>query len=399
MLSGSAMFQLCDQAVASFEQVWKHTGNASLDVLRLWGNHEVPAQLPSPSFGVAGFQKLTHCLSRGEGGLECDLVVVDEAHVSLAPKFSRVLSLLMGANTRLFGLTATPGRTLHESDETRRLARLYGNNLVGLDFGGVPVITALQRKGVLAVVDRQPLPSNLPVLLTEAEWAAVARGGDFPEDVLKRLALDRTRNLAILEKLRALATDGRQTLVFAASVNQSRILAAMMIALGVEAGHVDANTPREVRRVLINRFRRKEIRFLMNYGILTTGFDAPQVDCVFIARPTTSVVLYSQMIGRGLRGPTVGGTSTCLLVDVIDNFENMPNDIDNVYDYFSSVLERGVVRPPGRVPAVRHPLSVLGRSAGSQRFLFSPFIQARAMRHLFRELIPTPGSSRNPMES
>lgn len=60
---------------------------------------------------------------------------------------------------------------------------------------------------------------------------------------------------------------------------------------------------------------------LCNYGVLTTGFDAPSVRCVVVARPTVSHVLYEQMIGRGLRGPAFGGTDQCLIIDVDDNIQ------------------------------------------------------------------------------
>jgi len=60
---------------------------------------------------------------------------------------------------------------------------------------------------------------------------------------------------------------------------------------------------------------------LCNYGVLTTGFDAPKVEAVVIARPTDSPVLYEQMIGRGMRGPLNGGTVECRIVDLIDHIE------------------------------------------------------------------------------
>ena len=59
----------------------------------------------------------------------------------------------------------------------------------------------------------------------------------------------------------------------------------------------------------------------MNVGTLTTGFDAPIVRRVIMARPTTSPVLFEQMIGRGLRGPKFGGTEKCTVVDIVDSFE------------------------------------------------------------------------------
>ena len=327
--------ELCEQAVAQFDQVWKHTGSQPIPILRVWEQHGVPQRFPSPSFSVVGFQKFVRRLGRYSNTYDADLVVVDEAHVSLAPRYSAVLDLFQTTGTRYLGLTATPGRAQNVSEDTRALARQFGNRLVGLDFGDLPVITALQERGVLSVIDREEVRTELPFPLSEEEWNSVAEEGDYPSAVLQRLARDRNRNLVILEKLRLLAHEGLQTLVFGTSVSQSRMLAAMMLSMGVSACHIDASTPGDVRRAFVDRFRRKEIQLLMNFGVLTTGFDAPQVDCVFISRPTTSVVLYSQMIGRGLRGPAVGGTATCRLVDVVDNFLNMPGDIVDVYDYFT----------------------------------------------------------------
>jgi superfamily II DNA or RNA helicase len=57
---------------------------------------------------------------------------------------------------------------------------------------------------------------------------------------------------------------------------------------------------------------------LCNFGVLTTGFDAPKTSAVIIARPTTSIVLYSQMIGRALRGVRVGGTAKAIVSTVVD---------------------------------------------------------------------------------
>ena len=69
---------------------------------------------------------------------------------------------------------------------------------------------------------------------------------------------------------------------------------------------------------------------LTNYGVLTTGFDAPKVEAIYITRPCFSKNVYLQMIGRGLRGPANGGTEKCLIVDIKDNFEKM--NITHIYN-------------------------------------------------------------------
>ena len=70
---------------------------------------------------------------------------------------------------------------------------------------------------------------------------------------------------------------------------------------------------------MIEQFRSGQLSVLSNYGVLTTGFDAPKVRAVVVARPTASPLLYEQMIGRGMRGPRFGGTEKCLVIDVEDN--------------------------------------------------------------------------------
>ena len=78
-----------------------------------------------------------------------------------------------------------------------------------------------------------------------------------------------------------------------------------------------------IRRGVIEDFRSGKIEFLCNFGVLTTGFDAPKTECIAIARPTTSEVLYEQIVGRGLRGPEFGGTETCLVMDFADNIKRL----------------------------------------------------------------------------
>lgn len=107
----------------------------------------------------------------------------------------------------------------------------------------------------------------------------------------------------------------------------------MLTYLGYKASHVDGSTDKQTRERILKKFKRNEIQVICNFGVLSTGFDAPNTDVVCIARPTTSIVLYSQMIGRGLRGPAIGGTPSCKLINVRDNIENLP-DYELIFDYF-----------------------------------------------------------------
>lgn len=89
------------------------------------------------------------------------------------------------------------------------------------------------------------------------------------------------------------------------------------------------------RKNIVNKFKNREddLNILINYEVLTTGFDATNIRCVFITRPTNSVVLYSQMLGRGLRGPLMGGNEFCELIDIEDNLERYTNE-SQAFNYF-----------------------------------------------------------------
>jgi len=107
----------------------------------------------------------------------------------------------------------------------------------------------------------------------------------------------------------------------------------MLNLKGVSSASVTSDMNKLTRFRAIESFKRGKCSVLVNYGILTTGFDAPNIDALFITRPTSSIILYSQMLGRGLRGPKVGGNENCILYDVVDNISGY-GDQEDIYEYF-----------------------------------------------------------------
>jgi superfamily II DNA or RNA helicase len=97
-----------------------------------------------------------------------------------------------------------------------------------------------------------------------------------------------------------------------------------LVQAGIPAAVVSGATRPWTRRRLIGEFRSGAIRVLCNCEVLTAGFDAPLVTHVVVARPTVSLVLYQQMIGRGLRGPQFGGTERCVIINCIDRVKMGP---------------------------------------------------------------------------
>ena len=111
-----------------------------------------------------------------------------------------------------------------------------------------------------------------------------------------------------------------RVIYFGPTVLDAECMAFLLRQQGVPSAYVSGNTREVTRRQVIEDFRAGAIKVLCNCEVLTTGFDAPQVTHVVMARPTVSQVLYEQMVGRGLRGPLFGGTETCVIVDCEDNY-------------------------------------------------------------------------------
>ena len=110
----------------------------------------------------------------------------------------------------------------------------------------------------------------------------------------------------------------------------------MLSVQGIKNVCIFGNMPANERKTAIEKFKNRddECNIIINYEVLTTGFDSTNIECVFITRPTQSIVLYSQMLGRGLRGPKMGGNETCLLIDIKDNLSKYDENL--AFSYFNN---------------------------------------------------------------
>ena len=119
---------------------------------------------------------------------------------------------------------------------------------------------------------------------------------------------------------------GKSIIVFACSLEHSKLLNEICILLNINCASIDDKTSFNSRKKFIEDFRNKKINIIFNYGVLSTGFDAPNTNTVMIARPTASPIMYSQMLGRGLRGLEVNGNEECWLIDLKDNLKGLPDE-------------------------------------------------------------------------
>ena len=275
---------------------------------------------------VATDDKLASLSGKGqhEWLTDADIVLVDEAHTSISPTYTKLFDWLKrGARQRdrvLLGLSATPYRGNNE-DQTKTLVNRYDSNLLTDGILGDDPYRTLQDMGILARVRHEELDGMVlrPSKSATRSDAEATHFDDYRID-LSEVAGDQRRNEQILSHIEELPAD-TTALVFAASVQHAEVLAAVLAGSGISSASVAAYTPSAERRRLIERFRAGDVRILTNYNVLSQGFDAPKVGAVYVTRPTFSPNRYQQMIGRGLRGPKNGGSQEVLIVNVRDNIE------------------------------------------------------------------------------
>jgi superfamily II DNA or RNA helicase len=319
--------ELCEQAVQTWMDVWRSLGpRRKLRISRLWGgtNNRVVSVEGLMHLVVATFQTLVRRVEAigYEWLKDVSCVVIDEAHGSTTPSYTQILTSL-GLTHRetarpLIGLTATPFRGGADEGETRRLVGRYGGHR--FDHGvldGDDPYPILQTMGILASVDHQLLTGGWLDLNYE-ELEHLKQYQVLPPSAELRLGQDTDRNASLLKSIQELPNDW-PVLVFTTSVEHAGLLAALLSLEGTSAKAISAETDMRARRYYIEEFKSGRIRVLTNYNVLTTGFDAPAVRALYIARPVYSRGLYQQMIGRGLRGPLNGGKERCLIVNVEDN--------------------------------------------------------------------------------
>ena len=326
--------ELCEQAISAFRKVWLSLGERETQLVRLWSGRRVPEEQLTSSVVVTTYQTLAALCGKGgplfqrlAENVRC--IVADEAHMALAPTFEKALSSVTNGKAVLLGLTATPGRSIEAEAENRRLAALFGGNLIIPSEFKDGAVSYLRKEGVLAHVERIVVESGIQV----DDAGNKSETSEVTDTILNRLATSRARNRIIVDALVTEVEAGRQTLVFTCGVEHSRLLTTALLSRGLPAAFVDSTVGGQRRRSLVRQFASGELSLLLNFGVSSTGFDAPGVQTVVITRPTASVVLYSQMVGRGLRGPKMGGRGHCRLVDVKDNFTRF-GGVEAVYDVF-----------------------------------------------------------------
>lgn len=340
--------ELCEQAAEEFEKAWSALGNRPVNVYRAYGPHRPDLQALRGGLLVAGLQLLhRRSLSEQDAFFRISrsvaLIVIDEAHQAIAPTYRHLLELLaVDPRTALLGLSATPGRSLLDAHQDMELAQFFRRQKVTLRVPGYDSpIAYLQAEGYLANVeyDYVPYSPGKNIVMTPDEVQRLQSELDLPQSVITRLGQDHKRNFLIVSRLIEEAKAGSKIIVFACSVQHAHILAGILAAKGFRAGAITSSTNPARRRQLIADYKSPlGCQILCNYGVLTMGFDAPKTKCALIARPTQSVVLYSQMVGRAARGPKAGGNERCKIITVVDQLPGF-RSVAEAFEYFEEIWQ------------------------------------------------------------
>ncbi len=288
-----------------------------------------------------------------QDSLKGTFVVVDEAHHAAAPSYRKLLRWLKERGCKLLGLTATPVRADHE--DQHRLAALFDETIV-YQVNRQQLID----QNILAVPSFETVKTRVEVEreFTREDYRQLRQFGDIGPKVLKRLAKNASRNQLIVERYVKNQDRYGPTIVFAADTAHCVTLTEEFRKAGVDADYVAYWRP-DVATVIARYQEQRQPDVLINAEMLTEGFDAPHTRTVFVARPTRSEVLLTQMVGRALRGTVAGGNELAHLVTFMDTWEEF-NVLDARYVLNGDEAgEEARQPPPSSTSRVSIPLEMI----------------------------------------
>lgn len=220
-----------------------------------------------------------------------DLIVFDESHHICAAQWDEVFHRFPRA--RVLGLTATPWRL-----DGQGLGRWYSHMVMGPTTAELIAEGSLSRFRLFA-----PGTPDLTGVATTA--------GDYQRGALAK-AMDKPQIVGDAIGHYQKLCHGKRAVAFAAGVGNSRNIAAQFVAAGIPAEHVDGSMASELRDAAVERFRRGETLVLSNADLFGEGFDVPAIEAAILLRPTKSLSLHLQQVGRALR-PSEGKTEAIIL--------------------------------------------------------------------------------------
>jgi len=331
--------ELLEQAKGTFQErlafkdIFKNKSSFNYRIIS--GIHDKPVNIKSTDDLIisskdslnAGFEYLNKNWLKGNDEI---LLIIDEAHHSTAKTYRKLINSLKEKVDKftMIGLTATPFRT--SDNEKGLLAKVFSDDIIYK----VDLRTLITR-GFLSEPIFEEIKTNFDItrLLTEQQLDNLKYFDidSIGKATAKTIAENDARNWIIVNQYKNNKSKYKQTLVFALNKDNAIALKALFTEAGIKSEFVLSSIQDKMtgvtisskgNKLKIDKFRKGEIDVLINVNILTEGTDLPNVQSIFLARPTISSILMTQMIGRGLRGLKAGGTKEAYIVSFIDDWKN-----------------------------------------------------------------------------
>ena len=294
--------ELVNQAADTFRNLWPEvTVGRCMEAIKEPDAHVVCGSVQSVALHLEDFREDAF-----------SYLIVDEAHHAAADTYQKILAYFHPAFT--LGLTATPERT----DDNRAILDIFKNTAHKLD-----IQTAVEI-GELVPIRCIRIHTNID--LTRVRFNSVQYN---IRDLESKIYVPE-RNRLIVDTWLQYVRDKR-TVVFCASVRHAEQIAELFRQAGVSAAAVSGGMKPAERREFQDRFVRREILVLCACDLLNEGWDCPEIEVLFMARPTMSRVLYTQQLGRGMR--LFPGKESLMVFDFVDNASqyNMPQSLHRLF--------------------------------------------------------------------
>ena len=334
--------ELAEQALISFRDLWTLKGDKPLTTWRLYKKWGPPGieELTQDSVIFSTYDIIHSILKRRDSRLisldnlikQTEYLIVDEAHTATADTYKACIErFIYNGKTRLLGLSATPVRQSREGTED--LINLFRGNILKIEQkeNGDPInnpIRYLQECGYLAKVNWRFFETN------------VSASGRDEKKLLSTLSRSKSRNKLIIDQIRLAHNNREKTILFSCSVPHLLIIQTLCRTEKIPVEIIIEETTSIERQEIFERFTNDDTFYvILNYELLSTGIDLPNVNTLIITRPLRSSVQYSQMVGRALRGPKNGGNETNKIINLKDNithfgrYESLFTDLQEQWDY------------------------------------------------------------------
>lgn len=304
--------ELVEQNHAKYESYGVEGGIFSAGLNRKDNRHQVTfASVQSAAANLERFKD------------EYSLIIIDECHRVSGDdtsQYHRIIEQLRQQNKglKVLGLTATPYRL--------GMGWIYRYHYRGFvrSEEDKPFVHCIYELPLIYMINRGYLtkPELVDAAVAQYDFSALTsnRMGEYAEkDVNELLSKHQRVTRAIIEQVMERALKRQAVMIFAATVDHAKEVTRYLPP--EHTALITGATDQRERDALIQRFKQRELKYLVNVSVLTTGFDAPHVDFIAILRPTQSVSLYQQIVGRGLRLDE--GKTDCLVIDYAGNHFNL----------------------------------------------------------------------------